>query len=155
MASAHILGLSVMHALGRDLPLGVYRAALAATIVLGSLALWIGIPALWIWFAGQLSSDYPSIYMVALAGCPLTMALWGWALHRIDCVYTELGAPPAEADDGEPRPAWLGSVSGERRPRRHRASLLELSMIVSVIIALTAMTVWFFAFAHTYGPLPD
>jgi cytoskeletal protein RodZ len=53
------------------------------------------------------------------------------------------------------RSAWLGSLSDNRKPKRHQLSLLDVSMIVSVIIALTAMAVWFFAFAHTTGPLPD
>ena len=62
--------------------------------------------------------------------------------------------PPADAP-GTQRSAWLGSLSAERRPRRRQASLLDVSMIVSVIIALTAMAVWFFAFAHNTGPLPE
>ena len=143
-----------MHALGRSLPLAVYRAALAVTIVVGSLITWIGIPLLWIWIAGQLIDEYPSIYLLALAGCPLTMILWGWMLYRLNVRYIEL-APPHAAAPGTQRSAWLGSLSGDRRPRRRDATLLDVSMIVSVIIALTAMAVWFFAFAHNSGPLPD
>ena len=142
-----------MHTL-KEFPFAVYRAALALTIVVGSLVTWIGIPAFWIWLAGQLSHDYPSIYVVALGGCPLTMIVWGWVLYRINGVYSDLTPPPADAP-GVQRSAWLGSLSGERSPRRRQATLLDVSMIVSVIIALTVMAVWFFAFAHTYGPLPE
>ena len=116
--------------------------------------MWIGIPLFWIWIAGQLISEYPSIYMFALAACPMTMIVWGWALYRINAIYLELTPPPADAP-GIQRSAWLGSLSGERKPRRRQASLLDVSMIISVIIALTAMAVWFFAFAHNTGPLPD
>jgi hypothetical protein len=143
-----------MHGTLRQLPFAVVRAALAITIVAGSLIMWIGIPLAWIWAAGQLSHDYPSIYMAALGGCPLTMIGWGWMLFRVNAVYQELAPPPPDAP-GVQRSAWLGSMSGERRPRRRQASLLDLSMIVSVIIALTAMAVWFFAFAHTSGPVPE
>jgi hypothetical protein len=143
-----------MHALGRSLPLAVYRAALAAVIVVGSLGMWLGIPAFWMWVAGQLTYEYPSIYMFALAACPLTMILWGWMLYRINRRYVELTPPPADAP-GAQRSAWLTSVSGDRRPRRREASLLDVSMVVSVIIALSVMAVWFFAFAHNFGPLPD
>jgi hypothetical protein len=132
----------------------VYRAALATVIVLGSLITWIGIPALWVWGTAQLYQDYPSIYIAALAGCPLTMIVWGFALSRINRRYMEL-APPSPDAPGVQRPAWLGSLSGARRPVRRQASLLDVSMIVSVIIALTAMAIWFFAFAHNSGPLPD
>jgi hypothetical protein len=132
----------------------MYRTALALVIVVGSLVMWIGIPILWIWIAGQLIDEYPSIYLLALAACPLTMILWGWALYRINAIYLELTPPPADAP-GIQRSAWLGSLSGERKPRRRAASLLDVSMIISVIIALTAMAVWFFAFAHNTGPLPE
>ena len=143
-----------MHALGRSLPHAVYRAALALTIIIGSLITWIGIPLFWVWLAGQLIDEYPSIYLLALAACPLTMILWGWVLYRINAIYLELTPPPPDVP-GIQRSAWLGSLSGERKPRRRQASLLDVSMIVSVIIALTVMAVWFFVFAHNTGPLPD
>ena len=143
-----------MHALGRSAPLTVYRGALAVAIVVGSLAMWIGIPLFWVWVAGQLIDEYPSIYLLALAACPLTMILWGWMLYRVNAIYVELTPHPDDAP-GSQRSAWLGSLSDNRRPRRRQATLLDVSMIVSVIIALTAMAVWFFAFAHNTGPLPE
>ena len=143
-----------MHAIGRSTPLAVYRAALAFLIVAGSLGMWLGIPAFWIWLAGQLIHEYPSIYMVALAACPLTMIVWGWVLYRINVVYLELAPPPPDAP-GAQRSAWLGSLSAERRPRRRQVTLLDVSMVISVIIAISVMFVWFFAFAHNTGPLPE
>jgi hypothetical protein len=132
----------------------VYRAALACVIVVGSLVFWIGIPLFWIWVAGQLIDEYPSIYLLALAACPLTMIAWGWVLYRVNLIYLGL-APPAPDTPGIQRSAWLGSLSDNRKPKRRQATLLDVSMIVSVIIALSAMAVWFFVFAHNSGPLPD
>ena len=132
----------------------MYRGALACVIVVGSLIFWIGIPLFWIWVAGQLISEYPSIYLVALAACPLTMIVWGWVLWRANAIYLELTPPRTDAP-GVQRSAWLGSLSGDRKPKRRQATLLDVSMIISVIIALTAMAVWFFAFAHNSGPLPE
>lgn len=143
-----------MHAIGRSAPLAVTRAALATVIVTGSIAMWLGIPAFWIWLIGRLIDEYPSIYLLALAACPLTMIGWGWALYRIHAIYLELHPPPPDAP-GAQRSAWLGSLSAERRPRRRQADLLDVSMVVSVIVALAVMAVWFFAFAHNSGPLPD
>ena len=132
----------------------MYRTALACVIVLGSLITWIGIPLFWIWLAGRLIDEYPSIYLIALAACPLTMIMWGWVLYRVNAIYIELSPPRADAP-GVQRSAWLGSLSGDRKAKRRQATLLDFSMIVSVIIALTAMAIWFFAFAHNTGPLPD
>ena len=143
-----------MHAIGRSASLAVYRAVLAVAIVLGSLVFWIGIPLFWIWLAGRLTEEYPSIYLLAAAACPLTMIGWGWVLYRINAIYIHLSPPPPDAP-GTQRSAWLGSLSDNRRPRRRQASLLDVSMIISVIIALMAMAVWFFAFAHNAGPLPE
>jgi hypothetical protein len=74
--------------------------------------------------------------------------------YRVNLVYIELTPPPPDAP-GVQRSAWLGSLSDNRKPKRRQPTLLDVSMIVSVIIALTAMMVWFFAFAHNTGPMPD
>jgi hypothetical protein len=132
----------------------MYRTALACVIVVGSLLFWLGIPLFWIWVAGQLTAEYPSIYLLAAAACPLTMIGWGWILYRVNLIYVELAPPPPDAP-GTQRSAWLGSLSDNRTPTRRQSTLLDVSMIVSVIIALTALAVWFFAFAHSAGPLPD
>jgi len=132
----------------------MYRTALACVIVVGSLLFWVGIPLFWIWVAGQLTAEYPSIYLFAAAACPLTMIGWGWILYRVNLIYVELAPPPPDSP-GTQRSAWLGSLSDNRRPKRRQSTLLDVSMIVSVIIALTALAVWFFAFAHSAGPLPD
>jgi hypothetical protein len=132
----------------------VYRAVLAAAIVVGSLAMWLGIPLFWIWLVSQLIDEYPSIYLFSLAACPLTMILWGWMLARLNRLYVHLTSRLPDAP-GVQRSAWLGSLSGERRPRRHEATLLDVSMIVSVIIAVTVMAIWFFGFAHLWGPFPE
>ena len=132
----------------------MYRAVLAVAIVLGSLVFWIGIPLFWLWLAGRLTEEYPSIYLFAMAACPLTMIGWGWVLHRINAIYVHAAPPPPDAP-GTQRSAWLGSLSDNRKVRRRAPSLLDISMIVSVIIALMAMAVWFFVFAHNAGPLPE
>jgi hypothetical protein len=79
---------------------------------------------------------------------------WGWILYRVNVIYVQLAPPPPDSP-GTQRSAWLGSLSDNRTPKRRQSTLLDVSMIVSVIIALTALAVWFFAFAHSAGPLPD
>lgn len=142
-----------MHAIGRSAPLAVYRAVLAVVIVLGSFTMWLGIPLFWVWLIAQLTAEYPSIYMLALAACPVTMIVAGWALYRVNRVYAEL-LPPHPDLPGAQRSAWLGSLS-ERRPRRRQPTLLDVSMVVSVVVAVTVMAIWFFGFAHLWGPFPE
>ena len=90
VAGHHLLRVPLMHAIGRSTPLAVYRAVVAVAIVVGSLAMWLGIPLFWIWVMSQLIDEYPSIYLLSLAACPLTMILWGWMLSRLNRVYGEL-----------------------------------------------------------------
>jgi hypothetical protein len=128
------------------------RGALGATIVVGSLVTWLGIPLFWIWVAAQFSDEHPLVYMIALAACPATMAAWGFMLYRLNATYVRLGPPEARTPPAA-RSAWLKSVSGERG-RRRPTSLIDVSMALSVIIAVVAMAVWFFAFAENYVPFP-
>jgi hypothetical protein len=127
-----------------------HRAAelfLGASIVFGSLMLWIGIPAGWLWLVSHLSDTYPTVYALALIGCPVTMGLWALVLGRLNGLYLEVsGGRPDRR-----RSAWLKSLSGERGSRPPR-SLLDWSMTISVIVALLTIAIWFFFYATNYGP---
>ena len=121
--------------------------AYAVAIFAGSLVLWLGIPAGWVWIVSQLSAKYPTIYFGAMLGCPLTMVMWGLFLARLNGAYLrETGGHPERQ-----RTAWLKSLSGERKARRPR-SLLDWSMTISVLLAMLAMAIWFFFYATNYGP---
>ena len=58
---------------------------------------------------------------MVLVACPITMVLWGWVLFRLNDAYNQL--------------------AGQDRP------LLEAMLVVSVVVALAALFVWFFLFA--------
>ena len=87
----------------------------------GCLVLWIGIPLAWLRIASWLSDTGHVVLVVVLVACPITMVLWGWALYRLNNVYLQL--------------------TGQERP------LLEAMLVVSVLLALAAITIWFFALA--------
>lgn len=125
----------------------IVAVSLAALIFLGSLILWIAIPAAWVWGASQFVTRYPVVYAAALLGCPATMVLWGWLLHRLNVVYLRVsGAEPPPPS----RSAWLKSFSAERK-RYARGSVLEISMTISLIVAVLVMAIWFFFFAHNFS----
>ncbi|MDX6673328.1 MAG: hypothetical protein QOH11_746 [Solirubrobacteraceae bacterium] len=116
-------------------------AALALVVVMatGSLALWVGIPAAWLWLWSQLTPHYLAVYAAALIGCPLSMAAWAWGLHRVNRVYLGITHTPASPRS---HTAWLRSMSGSGR--RQPRGVLEICMTVSVVLALVAFGVWFF-----------
>ncbi|MFL5820878.1 MAG: hypothetical protein ACJ76S_09400 [Solirubrobacteraceae bacterium] len=118
----------------------------------GCVVLWLGIPLAWLRIASLLTDTGYVIYLVALFGCPLTMALWGWGLYRVNDVYLGLS--------GRQRPraqqAWLESETQTSAARRE-LMLLDVMMVVSVLLALVALALWFLVFAAspTSTPWPD
>jgi multisubunit Na+/H+ antiporter MnhG subunit len=127
----------------------VLAALLALVIVLGSGLLWIGVPIAGFWVAGQLFTDAVDFLLFVLATVPLTMALVGFALYRVNALYVSL------RDEDQPRPAsrsaWLVSDTDERRSlrlRRGGPQLIDVAMAVSIVTALVLMAIWFFFLAH-------
>jgi hypothetical protein len=133
--------------IGRSASRTLVECLLVAAIFLGSLVMWIGLPLGWLWLVTRLVEGYPEAYAGALFGCPVTMTLLGLLLSRLNSYYLRLSGGHPE----QHRTAWLKSLSGERRGRRPR-TVLETSMTISVVLAMIAITVWFFFYAHSYMP---
>ena len=122
---------------------------LIGAIFAGSLALWLGIPALGLWLVSKLS-DNGLFVAFAVFGifCPAAMTALGLLLGRLNgAYYRVVGINP-----GHRPPAWRSSLSGDRSPARQPRNVLEVSLTLSVVIAIVAMAVWFFFFAHSPTP---
>jgi hypothetical protein len=146
-------------AAGGRRPRSVWQTILATPVALalilmmaaGSVILWIGIPIGWIYAVSKMvSSSQPSLgpYVLLIFGIPITMAVWGKLLFGLDHVYARVTGQDSEVRFRAP---WLKSMRGERDNRR-RLSVLEMTMIVSVSIALVGFVIWFFGFAGSSLP---
>ena len=124
-----------------------FARAVAGLIFLGSLVMWVGVPLGWVWLVSHLADHYPTVYAGALFGCPVTMVALGLLLARLNALHVRITGGYA----GRGRTAWLKSLSGDRMVRAQR-SVLDTSMVVSVVIAMLALAVWYFFFAHSYSP---
>ena len=124
---------------------------LAVAVVLGSAALWIGIPFGGLWLAGELTSTAHGFLLATLGGIPLAMTAAAWLLYRVNDLYERSrGAPDG---GGRRRSAWLVSSSDERnRVRRARAPrpLIDVAMTVSAATALVLMAIWFFFYSQMW-----
>lgn len=132
-----------------DIRKRVMIAILAAGIVLGSAFLWIGIPLLGMWIAGQVTTTSTGFLLAVLGGVPLTMVATGAALYRVVASYERLRPPSPRAHTA--RSAWNVSLTDERaRSRRARTprTLAEVSMTASATAALVLLLVWFFFMAE-------
>jgi hypothetical protein len=124
---------------------------LIALMAVGSVILWIGIPVGWIYAVSHMvSSSQPSLgpYVLLIFGIPITMALFGKLLFGLDHVYARVTGQDSEVQFRAP---WLKSMRGERNTAR-RLTVLEMTMIVSVSIALLGFAIWFFGFAGSSLP---
>jgi hypothetical protein len=125
--------------------------ALILLMGVGSVFLWIGIPVGWIYAVSKMvDTSQPSLgpYVLLIFGIPITMAIWGKFLFGLDHVYARVTGQDSEVRFRAP---WLKSMRGERDTRR-RLSVLEMTMIVSVSLAVVGFAIWFFAFAGSSLP---
>jgi len=126
-------------------------AVLAVAVVLGSAALWIGIPLGGLWLAGELTSTAQGFLFATLGGIPLAMTAAAWLLYRVNDLYER--SRGTEDGGGRRRSAWLVSSSDERnRLRRARAprALIDVAMTVSASTALVLMAIWFFFYSQMW-----
>ena len=124
-------------------------------MVLGSAFLWIGIPLLGLWLAGELTDTASTFLLVdpdrrpgvdgrvRLAPLPAQRALRGHARAAPSAAGT-LGV----ARELERRARALRRARGPR-------TLIDVSMTASAVAALILMAIWFFFLAESpLAPLP-
>ena len=143
--------LAQLHRDDRTTLASAVTALLATAIVVGSAALWIGIPLGGLWLAGELTTTAQGFLFATLGGIPLGMTAFAWLLYRVNDLYER--SRGAEAAGGHRRSAWLVSSSEERnRVRRARAPrpLIDVAMTLSATIALVLMAIWFFFFSDMW-----
>jgi hypothetical protein len=127
----------------------VAEAALAALLVIGSGFLWVGIPWLGFWLAGELTTTAEGFLFAVLAGVPLAMIVYGWLLYRVNDVY--VGMRGGDHDAGVSRATWLIASSDERRKlqrAKRPKTLIDVAMTGSAVTAMVLLVVWFLFFAH-------
>jgi hypothetical protein len=121
---------------------------LAVAIFLGSLALWIVVPVGSLWIASHVSTNATTVVLSVLIICPIAMLLCGLGLSALYGAYLRV----SDARPTPGRTAWLGSLSGDRKPKRGRRPVLDFSLTFSASAALVLLLVWFFFLAENYSP---
>jgi hypothetical protein len=134
------------------------RAGLIALMLVGSLALWLGDPVLWLWITARLQSTQASMgpYALMLLGITLTAVVIGKGLARLNRLYAEVTGTAPTVRIIVP---WRRSMRDARHggssddDARVPVGLLEVVMVVAVLIALIALALWFLV-VHPAPPLP-
>jgi len=127
-------------------------ALLVALMAIGSILMWLVIPAGWLWLGSQLQQGAtPTLgpYLLVLVGIPVSMVIVGKGLAGLDRAHATVTGKGSRSRVQQP---WHKSMRGERGSG-HQRTVLDVVMISSVSLALLAFGVWFFAFAGSSMPM--
>ena len=114
---------------------GQSASLLVVIMFVGSLVLWVGVPAGWLWVGSQMepASGLSAAIGAMMIGMLLTIAVLVTFLAWVNRKHVEI----QEA---------RGSFGGE-------ATALELVMVASAVLAVLGFAVWFFGFSGS-SPIP-
>jgi len=125
---------------------------LVALMVLGSLMLWIGNPAIWLWLGSRLqSSTQPSLgpYVAVFVGLVISSVATFFLLARLNATYGRVTHTTPAVRVRLPWHRGLRSQNEGRVP----VSVLDVVMAISVGTALIAFAIWFLFFAGSSLPV--
>jgi hypothetical protein len=112
------------------------RVAAAFVLMLlaaGSLFLWVGIPYGLLWFFARVTDSWNGHFLMSVVLIPIAMALFAPALFWLNGLYLRVtGVLRADGDD----------------PGRRVRGPLEIFLYAGMIMAVVALCVWFFGYAH-------
>lgn len=108
-------------------------AFLLLLMVLGSVVLWVGVPAAGLWLASKVSDSFALHMPIALALIVPGLFLGAAALAWINELYLRVVAAGEASPSG-----W----------RVRRGGPLEAILAVTFVVAVIALVVWFFVLAE-------
>jgi hypothetical protein len=113
-------------------------AFVLAVLGVACLVFWIGLPVGILWALGELTDSGPTHFVAALLGIPVAMAIFSPVLFWLNGLYLRVTGVLARLAEDEEETGWRRRVRGP----------LEPMLIVSFMVALVALFVWFFIFAE-------
>lgn len=126
-------------------------AAIVLLMLIGGFSLWTVIPLGWLWIGSQLSETQQAelgAYMLVLGGVIASYFAVGFGLAALNRRFIRLTGSTEEPRIPLP---WHQSMRDERRDSR--ATVLDVVLVASALLAILTMAVWFFLLAGS--PLPS
>jgi ABC-type dipeptide/oligopeptide/nickel transport system permease component len=102
------------------------------------LVFWIGIPLAVLWGLSKATDDAATHFVSGLLGVPLAMAAFSPVLFWLNHLYLRITGVLDRLAEDEEESGWQRRVRGP----------LEPMMLVSLVVAIVALFVWFFFFAE-------
>lgn len=121
-------------------------------MLLAAFSLWTAIPLSWVYIASKLSqTQFPSggPYAVVAVGIVASILIVAWLIGRLNALYIRITG----TNRLEPiRPTWLKSMR-DTGSVRGSVTVVEAVLMGSVLLAMLALTIWFFLWAGS--PIPN
>jgi hypothetical protein len=131
---------------------GLTKAGLIALMGVGSVLLWLGAPIGWLYVGSQVQAKSEDAgfgpYLVVIGGIAVSVVVLTKALAALSRAYDRTSG---HSEPVRVRLPWHRSMRGDEDHRPPR-NVLDVVMVISVGIAVLAMTVWFFFFAGSSLP---
>jgi hypothetical protein len=124
----------------------VAASIIFVAMLVAALSLWTAVPLSWIYIASKVShTQFPSggPYFVVAAGIILSVLVMAWLIGRLNRLYIQITGTNRLAPM---RPTWLKSLR-DTSPGEGTTTVVEAVLMGSVLLALVALTIWFFLLA--------
>jgi hypothetical protein len=113
-------------------------AFVLCVLVVASVGFWVGAPLGFLWALSKLTDDGTTHFVVGLIGAPLTMVLFSPVLFWLNGLYLRVTGVYDRLEEDEAESDWRRRVRGP----------LEPILLISLVIAIVALCIWFFVFAE-------
>ena len=130
---------------------GIGASLVFVAMLIAALALWTAIPLGWIWIGSKVSqTQFPAEgpYAVVAIGILFTTLADAWFIGKLNDLYVRITGTNRLTPM---RPSWLKSMRDTAAPVG-TTTIVEATMMGSVILALIVFTGWFFLLAGS--PIP-
>jgi hypothetical protein len=113
-------------------------AFVLVVLALACVVFWIGIPVGGLWALSKATDSFAAHFVIGLIGVPVAMALFSPDLFWLNGLYLRVTGVIARLEAEQEETGWHRRVRGP----------LEPMLAVSFIVALVALTIWFFFVAE-------
>jgi hypothetical protein len=128
------------------------KASLILLMALGSVLLWLGAPIGWLYIGSRVQANSESAgfgpYLLVIGGIAVSVVVLTKVLSALSRAYDRASG---QTEPVRVRLPWHRSMRGDEDSRPPR-SVLDVVMVISVGLAVAAMTIWFFLFAGSSLP---
>jgi hypothetical protein len=131
---------------------GMTASLIFVVMLFAALALWTVIPVGWIYIGSKVAeTQFPAEgpYAVVAVGILVSILVDAWAIGHLNALYVRITGTNRLAPI---RPSWLKSMR-DTGGSRGTTTVVEATMMGSVILAVLVFIGWFFLLAGS--PLPN